>query len=81
MHPDKPGFTLTKSADSVYHWTGRFLTAHEAKVLTGFPADYKLPAPAGSTKLHRHGLAFARIGNAVAPPMTREIALQVFGAL
>jgi DNA (cytosine-5)-methyltransferase 1 len=56
----------------MFHWERRQLSIREALVLTGFPLDYLLP---GAFKDR-----WARIGNSVAPPMSREIAQQIFGA-
>jgi DNA (cytosine-5)-methyltransferase 1 len=75
LHPDKPAQTLVKTAKgnaTMFHWERRQLSIREAQVLTGFPIDYILP---GAFKDR-----WARIGNSVAPPMSREIARQVFGA-
>ena len=57
----------------LYHWTRRHISIREALALTGFPHDYILP---GSFS-HR----WARIGNSVAPPMSREIVRQVLGRI
>lgn len=73
LHPDRPCFTFTKSSNDNYHWTKRLLCTKEKQVLTGFPADYQIP---GS-----YSRQADRIGNAVAPPMTREIARQVLWPL
>lgn len=56
-----------------YHWTRRYLSVREAQVLTGFPIGYNLPG--------KFSDRWARIGNSVAPPMTREIVRQVLGRL
>jgi len=53
---------------TLYHWTRRHVSIREALVLAGFPPDYILPG-----SFHER---WARIGNAVAPPMAREIARQ-----
>lgn len=76
LHPDRPAPTIMKSLSGtgrIYHWDRRHVSIREALVLTGFPVDYIL---SGSFKER-----WARIGNSVAPPMSREIARQVFGAL
>jgi DNA (cytosine-5)-methyltransferase 1 len=75
LHPDKPAQTILKSLVgevAMFHWERRQLSIREALVLTGFPLDYLLP---GAFKDR-----WARIGNSVAPPMSREIAQQIFGA-
>jgi site-specific DNA-cytosine methylase len=72
LHPEKPSHTLIKQdrgCTTLYHWTGRHISIREALVLTGFPQDFNLPG----TFAER----WARIGNSVAPSMTREIARQV----
>jgi len=72
LHPDRPSPTLIKSLSGTgmaWHWTCRHLSIREALVLTGFPADYQLPG--------KFAQRWARVGNSVAPPMTREIARQV----
>jgi DNA (cytosine-5)-methyltransferase 1 len=78
LHPNKPSPTISKSnaaapTGKLFHWQRREVTVREALVLTGFPADYNLT---GS-----HAKRWARVGNAVAPPMTREIALQSLAPL
>jgi len=73
LDPDMPSPTLHKQdrgANTLYHWDRRHVSIREALVLTGFPPDYILPGAFVDR--------WARIGNAVAPPMTREIARQVF---
>lgn len=71
LDPRKPSYTITKSSPrSIIHWEKRCLTNLEALVLTGFPETYRMM---GSFAQKR-----ARIGNSVAPPMSREIARQVF---
>jgi DNA (cytosine-5)-methyltransferase 1 len=67
LHPDRPAQTILKTwpPAGFFHWTRRFLSVREALVLTGFPADYILP---GKFKDR-----WARVGNSVAPPMSREI--------
>jgi DNA (cytosine-5)-methyltransferase 1 len=77
MHPARPSFCLTKFPRCLYHWEKRLVTIPEALVLAGFPADYQLPPPPGATERQSYDLPWMRIGNAVAPPMTREIARQV----
>lgn len=69
LNPKRPSPTLTKVAQQFYHWKRRVLTTRERLVLTGFPVDYQLPG--------NFAQQCARIGNSVAPPMTREIARQV----
>lgn len=69
IHPDRPSQTIQKSErgqNTLWHWERRHISIREALVLTGFPADYILP---GSFCQR-----WARVGNAVAPPMSREIA-------
>ncbi len=76
LHPERPCPTLTKSMAGhgrVWHWTRRHVSIREALVLTGFPANYILP---GAFKDR-----WARIGNSVAPPMSREIVKQVLGRI
>jgi len=75
LHPDKPSPTLLKTwpPGGFFHWERRFLSIREALVLTGFPAGYILP---GAFKDR-----WARIGNSVAPPMSREIVKQVLGRI
>lgn len=76
MHPDRPSQTLTKTYPGhgmCFHWDRRHVSIREALVLTGFPADYILP---GAFKDR-----WARIGNSVAPPMSREIVKQVLGRM
>lgn len=72
LHPAKPSVTVTK-IPMLLHWERRPVAVEEALVLTGFPVDYKLD---GSYQAR-----WNRIGNAVAPPMTREIARQTFAPL
>lgn len=43
----------------------RMLSAHEAKAAMGFPAAYSLP--------HQHRTAMHLLGNAVCPPMARDL--------
>lgn len=71
LHPERPSQTLTKQYPfgGFFHWERRHLSIREALVLTGFPADYQLPG--------KFAQRWARVGNSVAPPMTREIARQV----
>ncbi len=69
LDPERPSPTITKSergGNTLWHWTRRHVSIREALVLTGFPPTYILP---GSFRQR-----WARVGNAVAPPMTREIA-------
>lgn len=76
LDPAKPSPTITKSllgVGSLWHWTRRHISIREALVLTGFPASYILP---GAFKDR-----WARIGNSVAPPMSREIVKQVLGRI
>ena len=78
LHPDRPSPTILKTSAStaaarLYHWKRREVTVPEALALTGFPADYILT---GS-----HAERWARVGNSVAPPMTREIAIQSLAPL
>lgn len=76
LHPDRPCWTLTKNdrgCNAVWHWERRHLSIREALVLTGFPQAYILPGAFSDR--------WARIGNSVAPPMSREIALQVLGKM
>jgi DNA (cytosine-5)-methyltransferase 1 len=76
LDPMKPSPTIPKSlagTGTLYHWERRHISIREALVLTGFPADYILP---GAFKDR-----WARIGNSVAPPMSREIVRQVLGRL
>ena len=76
LDPERPSFTITKTwiqPGVYYHWSRRFLSAYEALVLTGFPLGYILP---GSFKDR-----WARIGNSVAPPMSREIVWQVLSRI
>lgn len=76
LHPDRPSPTLTKSFHghgSLWHWERRHISIREALVLTGFPQTYILPG--------KFGDRWARIGNSVAPPMSREIVRQSLGAL
>jgi DNA (cytosine-5)-methyltransferase 1 len=77
LHPDKPCPTILKTPRLLFHWKSRLLTLREALVLTGFPPDYELPTPPGATATQAYNTKWMRIGNAVAPPMTREIAKQV----
>lgn len=75
LHPDRPSNTITKSTRAratLIHWERRQVSIREALVLTGFPQDYLLPGSFNDR--------WARIGNSVAPPMSREIARQIFGA-
>ena len=67
LHPDRPSPTILKMwpPAGFFHWTRCFLSVREALVLTGFPPDYILP---GKFKDR-----WARVGNSVAPPMSREI--------
>lgn len=78
LDPDRPSPTLIKMSGMQFHWECRPITIPEALVLTGFPVDYKLPPPPGCTERQAYGMPWMRIGNSVAPPMTREIAKQVF---
>lgn len=73
LHPDKPSQTLIKSNATMFHWERRRVSIREALVLTGFPADYVLPGCFSDR--------WARIGNSVAPPMSREIVKQVLGRI
>lgn len=75
-HPDHISFTIVKQdrgCNTLYHWAGRHISIREALVLTGFPATYILPGAFGDR--------WARIGNSVAPPMSREIVKQVLGRM
>ena len=74
MDPTKPCLTISKIPPfgGFFHWERRLLSVHEALVLTGFPADYILP---GKFKDR-----WARVGNSVAPPMSRAIG-QMLGRL
>ena len=76
LHPDRPSPTLRKTQmgnGDTFHWERRIVAINEALVLTGFPVDYILP---GAFKDR-----WARIGNSVAPPMSREIVKQVLGRI
>jgi DNA (cytosine-5)-methyltransferase 1 len=70
LDPDKPSPTITKTCiggrGNAWHWTRRHISIREALVLTGFPPDYQLPG--------KFEDRWARIGNSVAPPMTKAIA-------
>ena len=69
IDPAQPSQTIIKQSrgcNTLWHWERRHISIREALVLTGFPADYTLP---GAFKDR-----WARVGNSVAPPMTREIA-------
>ena len=69
LHPDRQSPTITKQdrgGNTLWHWERRHVSIREALVLTGFPPDYILPGAFGDR--------WARVGNSVAPPMTREIA-------
>lgn len=69
LHPDQVSQTVTKSdrgQNTLWHWTRRHVSIREALVLTGFPPTYNLPGAFGDR--------WARVGNSVAPPMSREIA-------
>lgn len=68
LDPRKPSRTLIKTPGDQYHWDRRLLSVREALVLTGFPADYDLPGT--------YSQRWMRVGNSVAPPMTREIVRQ-----
>ena len=68
IDPRKPSQCLIKTPGDHFHWDRRLLSVREALVLTGFPADYHLPGT--------YPQRWERVGNSVAPPMTREIALQ-----
>ena len=65
---DRPAYTLLASSDTYHPDENRNLTINELKRLGGFPDDYWFPS--------RHA-AVIRIGNAVAPPMMKHIALYV----
>jgi len=68
LHPDRCSPTIMKrdrGGTTLFHWTRRHVSIREALVLTGFPPDYILP---GKFKDR-----WARVGNSVAPPMSREI--------
>ena len=74
LHPKKLSPTIVKQSRgprgcTLFHWERRHVSIREALVLTGFPPDYILPGSFSER--------WARIGNSVAPPMTREIARQV----
>lgn len=74
LHPDRPSPTMMKSMSGkgeLFHWDRRHISIREALVLTGFPAEYILP---GKFKDR-----WARVGNSVAPPMSREIARMLGG--
>jgi len=76
LHPGQPSQTLTKQdrgCGSFFHWNRRHLSIREALVLTGFPPTYILPGAFSDR--------WARIGNSVAPPMSREIVRQVIGSI
>lgn len=76
LDPAAPSPTVAKSLPGyglIYHWTRRHLSVREAQVLTGFPIGYNFPG--------KFSDRWARIGNSVAPPMTREIVRQVLGSL
>ncbi len=60
-----PVWTLIK-VQCIFHWEKRHFNITEALILTGFPADYKMTGT--------YGQCWQRIGNSVAPPMTRAIA-------
>lgn len=76
LHPDRIAPTIAKAIPGyglLYHWTRRHVSIREALALTGFPVDYRLPGVFSDR--------WARIGNSVAPPMSREIVRQVLGRL
>ena len=76
LHPDHPAPTIVKTISGkgqIYHWTRRHISIREALALTGFPHDYALPGAFSDR--------WARIGNSVAPPMSREIVRQVLGRI
>ena len=76
LDPEAPSPTITKSLPgmgSLWHWTRRHISIREALALTGFPPDYALPGAFSNR--------WARIGNSVAPPMSREIVRQVLGRI
>ena len=60
-----PSFTIVKTL-GLFHWDRRYFNITEALVLTGFPPDYKM--------IGSYSQCWQRIGNSVAPPMTRAIA-------
>lgn len=69
LDPKQVAPTVTKSLSGkgqLWHWERRHVSIREVLVLTGFPADYILPGAFEDR--------WARVGNSVAPPMTREIA-------
>jgi DNA (cytosine-5)-methyltransferase 1 len=71
LDPNTVAPTIPKSMlgyGCLWHWDRRHISIREALALTGFPLDYKLPG--------KFEDRWARIGNSVAPPMSREIALQ-----
>ena len=69
-----PAAAAAATAPARLHHRKRLeVTGPEALALTGFPADYILT---GS-----HAERWARVGNSVAPPMTREIAIQSLAPL
>lgn len=76
LHPERISPTITKQdrgCNTLWHWERRHVSIREALVLTGFPASYILPGAFGDR--------WARIGNSVAPPMSREIVKQVLGRI
>ncbi len=67
----KPCWTFTKQHHNFLHWDKRHINITEALILTGFPADYKMTGT--------YNQCWQRIGNSVAPPMTRAIARSICG--
>ena len=65
MSPIKPSWTIPASV-VLFHWDKRRINITEALILTGFPSDYKMKGT--------YSQCWQRIGNSVAPPMTRAIA-------
>lgn len=76
LHPRRVSPTLVKTPGTQFHWEDRLIGLNEARVLTGFPLDYKLPPLDGDSPADEYRRGWNRIGNAVAPPVSCEIARQ-----
>ena len=76
LHPDRPSWTIAASPGpwtGPFHWDSRRLRIPELAALQGFPPGYKL---AGS---HREQVR--QLGNAVPPPVARQMVGAVLATL
>jgi DNA (cytosine-5)-methyltransferase 1 len=76
LHPDMPSWTIAATPGpwtGPFHWDNRRLRVPELAALQGFPAEYQL----AGTRRER----VRQLGNAVPPPVAREMVAAVLDTL